>query len=116
MGRRRVRRGAVGALAVLAGVTAPAGTAVAGASSYQAAFTTYEAPGGAATAGQRVIALTFDDGPSQYTPQVLSVLEQYHVPATFFEIGYEVAELPGVTQMVVPPATRSRTTPGTIPT
>jgi peptidoglycan/xylan/chitin deacetylase (PgdA/CDA1 family) len=33
------------------------------------------------------IALTFDDGPGPYTPQVLSVLERYHVHATFFVIG-----------------------------
>jgi peptidoglycan-N-acetylglucosamine deacetylase len=37
----------------------------------------------------REIALTFDDGPGPYTPQVLSVLERYHVPATFFEVGVE---------------------------
>ncbi|MHB8533439.1 MAG: polysaccharide deacetylase family protein, partial [Solirubrobacteraceae bacterium] len=35
----------------------------------------------------RDIALTFDDGPGPYTPQVLSVLERYHTPATFFVIG-----------------------------
>ena len=35
----------------------------------------------------REIALTFDDGPGPYTPQVLSILERRHVPATFFEVG-----------------------------
>jgi peptidoglycan-N-acetylglucosamine deacetylase len=35
----------------------------------------------------RDVALTFDDGPGPYTPQVLSVLERYHVKATFFVIG-----------------------------
>jgi len=35
----------------------------------------------------REIALTFDDGPGPYTPQVLSVLEREKVPATFFEVG-----------------------------
>lgn len=35
----------------------------------------------------REIALTFDDGPGPYTPQVLAVLERLHVPATFFEVG-----------------------------
>jgi peptidoglycan/xylan/chitin deacetylase (PgdA/CDA1 family) len=35
------------------------------------------------------IALTFDDGPGPYTPQVLSVLERLHAPATFFEVGME---------------------------
>ncbi|MGI8715261.1 MAG: polysaccharide deacetylase family protein [Solirubrobacteraceae bacterium] len=37
----------------------------------------------------RELALTFDDGPGPYTPQVLSVLERLHVPATFFEVGVE---------------------------
>jgi peptidoglycan/xylan/chitin deacetylase (PgdA/CDA1 family) len=36
------------------------------------------------------IALTFDDGPGPYTPQVLDVLEREHVPATFFVIGAEL--------------------------
>ncbi len=35
----------------------------------------------------REVALTFDDGPGPYTPQVLSVLEREHVPGTFFEVG-----------------------------
>ena len=34
------------------------------------------------------IALTFDDGPDPvWTPQILAVLERYHVPATFFIVG-----------------------------
>jgi peptidoglycan-N-acetylglucosamine deacetylase len=33
------------------------------------------------------IALTFDDGPGPYTPEVLAVLERLHVRATFFAIG-----------------------------
>jgi peptidoglycan/xylan/chitin deacetylase (PgdA/CDA1 family) len=35
----------------------------------------------------REIALTFDDGPGPYTPEVLSILERHNVPATFFEVG-----------------------------
>jgi peptidoglycan/xylan/chitin deacetylase (PgdA/CDA1 family) len=35
----------------------------------------------------REVALTFDDGPGPYTPQVLSVLERMHAHATFFAIG-----------------------------
>lgn len=35
----------------------------------------------------RDIALTFDDGPGPYTPEVLSVLERFHVHATFFAVG-----------------------------
>jgi peptidoglycan/xylan/chitin deacetylase (PgdA/CDA1 family) len=41
----------------------------------------------AASTGVPDVALTFDDGPGPYTPQVLSVLEHYHVHATFFVIG-----------------------------
>jgi peptidoglycan-N-acetylglucosamine deacetylase len=33
------------------------------------------------------LALTFDDGPGPYTPQILAVLKRRHVPATFFEVG-----------------------------
>ncbi len=40
---------------------------------------------------KHVVALTFDDGPSTYTPQVLSILERERVHATFFEIGQQVA-------------------------
>ena len=77
-----------------------AGTSGAAAASAQPAFYTSQAPGGAATAGARVIALTFDDGPGPYTPAVLSVLEQYRVPASFFEIGDEVARWPQYSKMV----------------
>jgi peptidoglycan/xylan/chitin deacetylase (PgdA/CDA1 family) len=40
---------------------------------------------------RRVIALTFDDGPWPDTPQFLNILEREHVPATFFQIGRQVA-------------------------
>ena len=40
-----------------------------------------------AGAQHREIALTFDDGPGPYTPQILSILERHRVPATFFEVG-----------------------------
>jgi len=35
----------------------------------------------------REIALTFDDGPGPYTPEILATLERRDVPATFFEVG-----------------------------
>ena len=90
---------ALGAVALLL-VTGPLVAPGAGAADGQPAFTTSEAPGGAATAGQKVVALTFDDGPGPYTPEVLSVLERYQVPATFFEIGEEVAAYPQYSKMV----------------
>jgi peptidoglycan/xylan/chitin deacetylase (PgdA/CDA1 family) len=45
------------------------------------------------------VALTFDDGPNPvYTPQIVAILQKFHVPATFFTIGYEVAEHPELVQ------------------
>jgi peptidoglycan-N-acetylglucosamine deacetylase len=45
------------------------------------------------------VALTFDDGPNPtYTPQILAILQKFHVPATFFTIGYEVAQHPELVQ------------------
>lgn len=37
--------------------------------------------------GDKVIYLTFDDGPSAYTEQLLNVLDKYKVKATFFVTG-----------------------------
>ena len=34
-----------------------------------------------------MVALTFDDGPSKYTAQILSILEKYNVRATFCVVG-----------------------------
>jgi peptidoglycan/xylan/chitin deacetylase (PgdA/CDA1 family) len=42
----------------------------------------------------RTVALTFDDGPSRWTPGVLKILREQHVPATFFMIGKQVAANP----------------------
>jgi peptidoglycan/xylan/chitin deacetylase (PgdA/CDA1 family) len=39
---------------------------------------------------RKVVALTFDDGPSEYTPGFLQVLREEGVPGTFFEIGQEM--------------------------
>lgn len=40
--------------------------------------------------GRNAIALTFDDGPSRSTPQILDILRGYGVPATFFQCGEHV--------------------------
>lgn len=48
-------------------------------------------------ADERVVALTFDDGPNPpYTDQILDVLQTEHVRATFFVVGRAVAAYPGV--------------------
>jgi peptidoglycan/xylan/chitin deacetylase (PgdA/CDA1 family) len=39
---------------------------------------------------RKIVALTFDDGPSEYTPAFLDVLREKGVPGTFFEIGQEM--------------------------
>lgn len=39
------------------------------------------------TSGQKVIYLTFDDGPSAYTEKLLDVLDKYGVKVTFFVTG-----------------------------
>lgn len=43
------------------------------------------------------LALTFDDGPDpEWTPQVLDILKEKHVPATFFVIGSNAEANPGL--------------------
>jgi len=49
----------------------------------------FYAPGGAKT-----VALTFDDGPGKTTARILKILRRYHVPATFFNIGQNMAARP----------------------
>jgi polysaccharide deacetylase family sporulation protein PdaB len=47
------------------------------------------------------IALTFDDGPnSKYTPQVLKILEQEQVRATFFLIGQHAEQEPELVKQI----------------
>ena len=47
------------------------------------------------------VALTFDDGPHpRYTPQLLKVLEQYNVTASFFWLGACVRQNPTIAQAV----------------
>lgn len=42
--------------------------------------------------GQKVVALTFDDGPNaDYTPQILDILERNGASATFFTVGSRIA-------------------------
>jgi peptidoglycan-N-acetylglucosamine deacetylase len=52
------------------------------------------------TRQRKVIALTFDDGPSESTPRVLELLHKYRAPATFFQIGANVERLPDVARAV----------------
>jgi peptidoglycan-N-acetylglucosamine deacetylase len=51
--------------------------------------------------GRRVVALTFDDGPSAYTAQVLSVLKRKHARGTFFEVGQEIPGRTGTSRAIL---------------
>ncbi|GAA2008611.1 polysaccharide deacetylase family protein [Catenulispora subtropica] len=53
-----------------------------------------------AAAANKVVYITFDDGPSPYTAQILKVLSRYGVHATFFEVGEMVAARPSLTSQV----------------
>jgi len=52
------------------------------------------------TRTRRAIALTFDDGPSESTPELLAILARHGVPATFFQCGANVRRLPAVAREV----------------
>ncbi|TYR80856.1 polysaccharide deacetylase family protein [Priestia megaterium] len=49
------------------------------------------------TTDEKIIALTFDDGPDPtYTPIILDLLKQYHAKATFFVVGDRVNRFPNI--------------------
>jgi peptidoglycan/xylan/chitin deacetylase (PgdA/CDA1 family) len=52
------------------------------------------------TNGEKVVALTFDDGPDEATGQVLETLKQYHVKATFFMVGTSLQRYPDMARQV----------------
>jgi peptidoglycan/xylan/chitin deacetylase (PgdA/CDA1 family) len=46
------------------------------------------------------VALTFDDGPGPYTPQVLDILEEFEARATFYVVGRQVASWPKMLTLI----------------
>jgi len=50
---------------------------------------------------RRAIALTFDDGPSESTSDLISLLYDFGVRATFFQCGHHVRRLPRVAERCV---------------
>jgi len=50
--------------------------------------------------GSRRIALTFDDGPSEWTPAVLDVLGENRIKATFFVCGRNVERKPEIVKLL----------------
>lgn len=51
--------------------------------------------------GKKYIALTFDDGPSSYTSQVLDILAEKGVKATFFNLGSSAENYPDECKAIV---------------
>ena len=51
--------------------------------------------------GKKIVALTFDDGPSQYTQQVLDILAKYGIKATFCQVGNEAEQNPKTAKAVL---------------
>jgi peptidoglycan-N-acetylglucosamine deacetylase len=59
-------------------------------------------PGGSiTTTGSDAVALTFDDGPGPNTAQVLDLLKQYGIHATFCVIGRNIAGYPAMIKRIV---------------
>jgi peptidoglycan/xylan/chitin deacetylase (PgdA/CDA1 family) len=60
-------------------------------------------PGARTTAPPRpkTVTLTFDDGPSEWTPQILAILKRHHITATFCMVGTEAARYPAYARQVV---------------
>ncbi|MDW0117750.1 polysaccharide deacetylase family protein [Sporosarcina thermotolerans] len=50
---------------------------------------------------QKVVALTFDDGPTKNTDDILTLLKKYDVKTTFFLIGNEIEKNPEITKKIL---------------
>jgi peptidoglycan/xylan/chitin deacetylase (PgdA/CDA1 family) len=86
-GRGRMRRTRNKAPVARAGAVSAADRRQSRAISAVLRYTPFIAAG---TRRRRVMALSFDDGPSPYTPAVVRVLARMHVPATFFVVGQQL--------------------------
>jgi cellulose synthase/poly-beta-1,6-N-acetylglucosamine synthase-like glycosyltransferase/peptidoglycan/xylan/chitin deacetylase (PgdA/CDA1 family) len=53
-------------------------------------------------AAKKKVALTFDDGPdAEWTPEILDILKEKHVPGTFFLIGANAEANPGIVERIL---------------
>ncbi|MHB0912159.1 MAG: polysaccharide deacetylase family protein [Armatimonadota bacterium] len=50
--------------------------------------------------GDKMVALTFDDGPNEHTRELLQVLERLQVPATFFMVGFRAEGQPNLVREI----------------
>lgn len=56
----------------------------------------------AAQDGIKKVALTFDDGPDElWTPQILDILRQYDIEATFFLVGKQAEQYPDMLPVIL---------------
>lgn len=51
--------------------------------------------------GENLCAITFDDGPSIFTPHLLDMLDYYGISATFFQLGKNAAYYPEIVKRVL---------------
>ena len=49
---------------------------------------------------EKVVALTFDDGPSFYTEEILDILRLHKAQATFFLLGQNIEQFPVLVQQI----------------
>lgn len=50
---------------------------------------------------RKAVALTFDDGPSEGTPEILEILAEHDIRATFFTCGANVRRLPAIVREMI---------------
>lgn len=49
---------------------------------------------------EMIVALTFDDAPTPHTTEIIDILHEKEVPATFFMIGSAIEQYPTIAQMI----------------
>lgn len=49
---------------------------------------------------EKIVALTFDDGPSETSDSILEILHKYHAPSTFFVLGEAVEDFPEIIRRI----------------
>ena len=57
--------------------------------------------------GQKLVALTFDDGPSDYTERYLEILKEHDAVGTFFLLGENVESYPELAKKIADPEAKS---------
>src|SRR6476661_8295 len=93
---RRLLAGIAAALASLVAPSLVAVPAAAAACPPTASGAITSAP----AVASRTVALTFDDGPGPFLPQILKVLRENNVRATFFDTGAHDAAYPSLTRQI----------------